>query len=1130
MSIHYNRIPELITSKIVVGERFVFFLPGLEDGFHRYVPKVPWISGLTGGVPVKISSFYIPPKPVQNMPIGAVCPTKMLYDTKETVPILVCDPENKGKNVQLLIQNSSHTPETISLTLDHHGCALYHLHQPLEGDYKVRLANTTFTAFFKVARYQLVPLHAEYIEHPVLEKNDKMKCKVKLTTYEVPLNGNVTVELLQGEKRITRFELHVINGLTEPVFQLPSGEQDLSINFLFDDKSASLPVRGGKQSERQHFTANPLGKVVSVSTLPPGDDVRGLYFDHQKTNHAPFELENISADRGVLKINHKKMEFICIDVVDPVHKRNFSFIPENLTNGSRIMFDVPDPYCIVFIGAIISGKAYEAYTTVIHPERTQIKIKIPEKIEPGDEGTIMLEASQETGVLVTITDGRAVSQSTLRHSFASELKKGIQNTVGSLTPGEPVNNLSKHYRPYTVSGRESGGLVGDLLSQLSDFMDDEKSFMRPRLRRNISPQFSSHSFMAPPSYDEPYRKLHIGATRACRLVAEKPAVTKIPESPKENDEVVKQVIGIPRRKSRETVLCRYFSLKGKKVIGFRAPETMTHLNVSVQTVCGYEPKLIEKKIAVTKDLFIEFNTPSFVHPKDKVQGKLYVQCQTGEFKFQLFKDGVIVPLTNNHNTLATDQWLNKDGTFTFPAVPGKYTAILEDKEGHTDSVETTITAPGQFIHKVKSIKMLKPGDSVSLEENGYIAIQLLPSLEKPYKKALKVTADYQHLCCEQTAAKIVAASLMYLYGGGDDRSKAESMIVAGIQREAKMFRRGNGFLMYPDSSHMSEHYSRLATEYLLYGLKSLSGVASSQALQNACSYGLQMAQNAAQFHGIQFPPKKVSSCREAYYVLLEDPNNLAAVEYVNTKIKHEGHYYCVKNGTSVSSRTETAFAAAALFLSGPANIDKAIMTSNWMTKQMNQSGAWYSTMDSIAGICMMNAMNRLDVLTGMENAPIEINGKMSDLRSMESKQEIQSVKNPGENTIFLPVQVTELKKENWNANRSNVDVSVKLTNSAGKSVNKARIGEALDLKILLRNGYNIGDLCFICLPPALSFVYGGGQIKKMAIDFEGKDNISVPVAALTATDGVQHYAVSIRNMYDEDKIGNPGWQKIKVVA
>jgi hypothetical protein len=97
------------------------------------------------------------------------------------------------------------------------------------------------------------------------------------------------------------------------------------------------------------------------------------------------------------------------------------------------------------------------------------------------------------------------------------------------------------------------------------------------------------------------------------------------------------------------------------------------------------------------------------------------------------------------------------------------------------------------------------------------------------------------------------------------------------------------------------------------------------------------------------------------------------------------------------------------------------------------------------------------------------------------------------------------------------------------------VGDEINLKVKIEGGYKVGDLLWVCLPEALSRIIGGGQVKKFSIDFEGKDEVSVPLAATSITvnrDGgisPQHFAVCVRNMFEEERVGSPGLLDVSVV-
>src|SRR5262249_23923650 len=132
---------------------------------------------------------------------------------------------------------------------------------------------------------------------------------------------------------------------------------------------------------------------------------------------------------------------------------------------------------------------------------------------------------------------------------------------------------------------------------------------------------------------------------------------------------------------------------------------------------------------------------------------------------------------------------------------------------------------------------------------------------------VNATADYEHACCEQTAAKILSACVMYLIAEGPvRRKKAESVILAGIAREKRMYKKGRGFSMYPERDGVHEYYSPLVVRYL-WALSTLGDVPGlSAALRTAVAEGLEMADDVARPFKVERIPSRIESIEDAYAV------------------------------------------------------------------------------------------------------------------------------------------------------------------------------------------------------------------------------------------------------------------------
>src|SRR5437667_8176550 len=98
-----------------------------------------------------------------------------------------------------------------------------------------------------------------------------------------------------------------------------------------------------------------------------------------------------------------------------------------------------------------------------------------------------------------------------------------------------------------------------------------------------------------------------------------------------------------------------------------------------------------------------------------------------------------------------------------------------------------------------------------------------------------------------------------------------------------------------------------------------------------------------------------------------------------------------------------------------------------------------------------------------------------------------------------------------------------------------KVGDALDLVISVPH-YEPGLIAHVCLPDALARVVGGGQVKRFSVDFCGQNKVRIPLAAVSSTiplkgsrsQGGQHWAVIVRNMFKEEVVGNPGLLEVVV--
>jgi hypothetical protein len=200
-----------------------------------------------------------------------------------------------------------------------------------------------------------------------------------------------------------------------------------------------------------------------------------------------------------------------------------------------------------------------------------------------------------------------------------------------------------------------------------------------------------------------------------------------------------------------------------------------------------------------------------------------------------------------------------------------------------------------------------------------------------------------------------------------------------------------------------------------------------------------------------------------------------------------------------------------------------------VTAQIGPQGRLYSTVDSVAAIALMSELTRAGIIGG--GAAVEIDGKASTVgEAVTWTDEIHEVKAV---SGVAAVEVTRLVEEDWSRFDAALPVRVALEKD-GRPTRRLNALDAVDLVVTLESGYKAGDLCWVCLPDALSRVVGGGQVKSFSVDFEGMNEVRIPLAATGVTvnkrgePAPSFYAVCVRNMFEEERGGNPGMLDITV--
>jgi hypothetical protein len=850
--------------------------------------------------------------------------------------------------------------------------------------------------------------------------------------------------------------------------------------------------------------------------------------------------------------------------------RSREIAKDSVAAGEVIEVDVPSPVGLVLIGAFVGDKPWEGYAVTVAPEALKPRVSAPKQARPGAEVTISVEASgagEQTSAYLIIKDARLLGIDTPVSRLAGQSKAYAEEVSGKLKVGaadQPLDDFAPVGPPplpgsaiptgYPLPPPGMAFAAGPPpamgAAPAGRPIPPPSAAVRPFSARPAPAAAPGGKPMPPP----PPMAAPAAASAAYAPPAPPPPLGRSQEpSPSEGARAA-----APKAISEsepEVLFAGLLSMKdGRASVTVRLGDAFADYVVEAFVLSGLDWAPVEARFRAAKDVFAALDLPAFVHPEDTAVGRVHAGAASGRMRVRVTRGGADVELFSNGEALAAGSEIRSARTeLTFLCGPGDYEAVVEDlNKGASDRASKRVDAPGKMRRMARALRLLEPGQSVSLNEDpSFLSLRVLPGLDKPFKALVEATSDYGHACCEQTAAKILAACAMYVMSESDrGRELAESIILAGIRREETMWLRGRGFKMYPeyrDEPHT--YWGPMAARHLfnLALLEDAAGPKRSPALARGIDEGLTMAGDAAKAYGLEWPPKKPTTCQDAYAALRfgkgappasliemvrKAAEGIVATSKASADRAASGAETRSFPGGVVGMRAEAAYAAAALLRAGgESDRTLALDCANVVVKAIGDQGRLYSTVDSVAAIALMAELSAARVVGG--SGDVEVDGRRAPLRdvlvSTDAPRSVRALDS------VAAVEVTRVVEEDWESLRG--DVAVRISISKGMMPGRSfKTGDALDLTITLEAGYKAGDLVWVCLPDALSRVIGGGQVKRFSVDLAGRTQLSVPLAATSVTvdkegaSAPQHFAVCIRNMFEEERASSPGLLDVTVAS
>lgn len=557
-----------------------------------------------------------------------------------------------------------------------------------------------------------------------------------------------------------------------------------------------------------------------------------------------------------------------------------------------------------------------------------------------------------------------------------------------------------------------------------------------------------------------------------------------------------------RRSEVDVVFCELFRVpKSGKTVKIRLPDRIAAYDVKAFFVSGSDWEEKEEKIVVSKPMYIEPMIPSVATEEDSCRAIVVNAKDDCELSVRIDGKDVKFERTNKGSN-AFLKWKAIPGVHevsaSMPLSEAAKMAGYRSSRRMSDKVSRIVEPPGEEIILCQETRVLSKGKKYDLEIDA-LSVGVLPGIQEELKAVVHVAVDFQHSCCEQTSAKIVAACVAMSVGNDGDKGQACKAIINGEARLRSMYDSSRHVFYYYPGSSVNEWASAAAAQRLA----KIDVPDAPRDVSEALAKIREMASDV-------LPHSKVSpSPMEAIY----SSGKFSAASTSDSKAAADA----VSGGSSMAI-AEAAYAAACLLRSG--RLDAGVEVANVVAKAMAPAmGGFHGTNDLLAYLVMVLALSEAGVVPSA-GGTVVIDGekmKVVDAVKYGGGSKIEAVDNA------VAIRINRLKKIRLDEENPAVPIEVKLVGDSSKAVKAGRMA-----RLVVRNvgGYKAGDVVVVRLPQCLSRMIGGGKQKKFQVDFEGKDEVSIDLVAHDVAK--QKMAVVVRNMYDASRIGSAGLINVSV--
>jgi len=670
--------------------------------------------------------------------VSLTCDKALYRANRDTVRLLIAAPQSANTEMKLKLRLSGNPYADYPLTLDEYGLCLWSMQGLPEGEYEATLEGIDIDACrFEVAEYRLAALNAELVEQQLRGKT--LHYTLSVTAFGQPYHDPVEVELQERGQRVGKRERLTCNheGECHGTVKL-TGAGPYTLSVFAGERTATVALKGSEQERRETLTISELGKVheLSLLPLPQADECRGMYIMQDGSNTAPFLVQRVIG--GEVEITPRvEVEMLRAVVVDPARGTSEESQHEQVSANKGIRLPVPQPYGIVLLGAFIEDKAWEGWCAVLHPSGLQLQCEAPQTAKPGARIVVSLKTSATDRVVpvqLIVKDQRLIAPSDPQVELAACIKKNLGTWYEQSYTGEVDQQLAELSQPQVVYGRAIGS---------SAVMTAFPASVAPP-----GPVFQSSAFTQASAAAVPTSGMPLMARE--EKVRGRIATDERATGGRERGREIKPAAALTRVRLQfpEIIYNNIVRVQGEAKVEITLGDSMTRYSIEAFALLPetLDWQRTETTLEAVQQVYGELTVSPFVFPGDPVMGRLDIGAASGRALVEVRHDGELLPLFLADGTAITpDLPVTAGSVVRFPVRPGAITATVRDAlTGETDASERYITEPGKLRHIMRRLRLLTPGDEVTLQEAHVQELKPMPGLERPFQFFIEGAAKYPY--------------------------------------------------------------------------------------------------------------------------------------------------------------------------------------------------------------------------------------------------------------------------------------------------------------------------------------------------------------------------------------------------